>query len=85
MQALDIAVLRGQFPALNQLVEGKTPVFFDGPGGAQVPHAVLTAMTDYLGRFNANLGGPFFSARATEQQALRARLAVAALAGGGAG
>ena len=57
MQPLDIAVLRGQFPALNQLVDGKTPIFFDGPGGAQVPHSVLTAMTDYLGRFNANLGG----------------------------
>lgn len=81
MQALDIAVLRGQFPALNQLVEGKAPIFFDGPGGAQVPHAVLTAMTDYLGHFNANLGGPFFSARVTEQQALRARLAVATLLG----
>ncbi|MGX9105272.1 cysteine desulfurase-like protein, partial [Escherichia coli] len=65
MQPLDIAVLRGQFPALNQLVDGKTPIFFDGPGGAQVPHSVLSAMTDYLGHFNANLGGPFFSARAT--------------------
>ncbi|WP_314926911.1 cysteine desulfurase-like protein [Aeromonas piscicola] len=81
MQALDIAVLRGQFPALNQLVDGKTPIFFDGPGGAQVPRPVLTAMTDYLGHFNANLGGPFFSARATEQQAQRARQAVATLLG----
>lgn len=81
MQPLDIAVLRGQFPALNQLVDGKTPIFFDGPGGAQVPHSVLSAMTDYLGRFNANLGGPFFSARATEQQAQRAREAVATLLG----
>ncbi len=81
MQPLDIAVLRGQFPALNQLVDGKTPIFFDGPGGAQVPHSVLAAMTDYLGRFNANLGGPFFSARATEQQAQRAREAVATLLG----
>ena len=60
MQPLDIAVLRGQFPALNQLVDGKTPIFFDGPGGAQVPHSVLSAMTDYLGHFNANLGGAFF-------------------------
>ncbi|MCX7132458.1 MAG: aminotransferase class V-fold PLP-dependent enzyme [Aeromonas sp.] len=81
MQALDIAVLRGQFPALNQLVDGKTPTFFDGPGGAHVPRPVLTAMTDYLGHFNANLGGPFFSARATEQQAQRARQAVATLLG----
>jgi hypothetical protein len=27
MQALDIAVLRGQFPALNQLLDGKIPSF----------------------------------------------------------
>ncbi|EOD53473.1 cysteine desulfurase-like protein [Aeromonas molluscorum] len=81
MQPLDVAVLRGQFPALNQLIDGKSPLFFDGPGGAQVPQSVLGAMTDYLGRFNANLGGPFFSGRETEQQALRARQVAATLLG----
>ena len=46
-----------------QSVDGHTPIFLDGPGGSQVPQAVLDAMAAYLGLYNSNLGGAFFSKR----------------------
>lgn len=52
--------VRQQFPALAQIVNDKPVVFFDGPGGSQVPQSVLDVMVAYLGRYNANLGGHYF-------------------------
>ena len=47
--APDLSVLRDQFPALQQTDEQGQPfVYFDGPGGSQVPQAVIDAMADYL-------------------------------------
>ena len=51
---------RSQFPSLTQTIDGLPVVFLDGPGGSQVPNSVLTAMTEYLGYSNSNLGGHFF-------------------------
>lgn len=51
---------RTQFSALGQLYQGKSVVFFDGPGGSQVPRTVLDKMVDYLGHHNANLGDTIF-------------------------
>jgi cysteine desulfurase family protein (TIGR01976 family) len=46
--------IRAQFPALDR-VQGNQPVaYFDGPGGTQVPRAVVEAMADYLYHHNAN-------------------------------
>jgi cysteine desulfurase family protein (TIGR01976 family) len=56
--AFDIAAVRAQFPALA----GGT-VFFDGPGGTQVPQSVIDAMADCLREANANVGGPFETSR----------------------
>ncbi|MDO4695922.1 MAG: cysteine desulfurase-like protein [Neisseria sp.] len=50
--------IRSRFPALQHADDkGRFPVFFDGPGGSQVPYSVLEAMTAYLGRYNSNFGG----------------------------
>jgi cysteine desulfurase family protein (TIGR01976 family) len=38
-------------------------IFADGPGGTQVPDAVIEAMTRCLLEANANLGGPFETSR----------------------
>ena len=46
--------LRTHFPALTRLHAGKPVAYFDGPGGTQVPSAVVEAMTDYLYHHNAN-------------------------------
>ncbi|WP_330961188.1 cysteine desulfurase-like protein [Photobacterium sp. 53610] len=75
----DVAKVRQQFPALNQRVNNEPVYFFDGPGGSQVPSTVLQAMTDYLGRYNSNLGGAFFSSEVTVSLMASARQAVQAL------
>src|SRR5437764_9432094 len=46
--------IRAQFPALERRHHGYPVAYFDGPGGTQVPRAVVEAMTDYLYRHNAN-------------------------------
>jgi cysteine desulfurase family protein (TIGR01976 family) len=63
---LDPAALRRQFPALNRQVHGRTPVFLDGPGGTQVPQAVIDAMVRYLSTCNANHGGAFTTSRESD-------------------
>ncbi|MGO2332692.1 MAG: cysteine desulfurase-like protein [Pseudoalteromonas nigrifaciens] len=76
---MNITQLREQFPALMQSVNGKSPVFLDGPGGSQVPQSVLNAMTAYLGYYNSNLGGAFFSSDKTVELMANARQAAAEL------
>jgi cysteine desulfurase family protein (TIGR01976 family) len=46
--------IRSQFPALNRIHNNFPVAYFDGPGGTQVPRAVVEAMTDYLFNHNAN-------------------------------
>ncbi|WP_375320773.1 cysteine desulfurase-like protein [Aliivibrio logei] len=71
--------VRPQFPALSQTIESHPVLFLDGPGGSQVPTSVLTAMTEYLGYSNSNLGGHFFSSQKTNAVMDNARTACAAL------
>ena len=70
---------RRQFSALSRQIDGKPAIFFDGPGGAQVSRGVLEKMTDYLGKYNANLGGHYFSSRVTGEVMSQARESVRAL------
>src|SRR5215831_10929529 len=60
---LDFAASRKRFPALHQKRDGRTPVYFDGPAGTQVPRRVIDAMVGYLTRCNANHGGVFATSR----------------------
>ncbi|MEO2267794.1 cysteine desulfurase-like protein [Pseudoalteromonas sp. YIC-656] len=76
---MNLSALRSQFPALMQKVDGAAPIFFDGPGGAQVPQSVLEAMSAYLGFYNSNLGGAFFSSDKTVAVMGEARQAIADL------
>ncbi|MEO8561934.1 MAG: cysteine desulfurase-like protein [bacterium] len=52
--ARTVESIRGDFPALDRLEQGHPVAYFDGPGGSQVPRAVVEAMTDYLYHHNAN-------------------------------
>ena len=72
-------LVRSQFPALTQTINDSPVLFLDGPGGSQVPNSVLTAMTDYLGSSNSNLGGHFFSSQRTNIVMDNARASCAAL------
>ena len=76
---MNLTKLRRQFPALMQQVAGKSPIFLDGPGGSQVPQTVLGAMSAYLGYYNSNLGGAFFSSDKTVELMANARQAAADL------
>ena len=77
----DLTWVRSQFPALALEVAGKPAVFFDGPGGTQVPRRVIDAISDYLIRSNANTHGGFLTARRTEEMLAEAHAAIADLLG----
>jgi len=51
---LNVKTIRSHFPALERVHEGRPVAYFDGPGGTQVPRAVVDAMADYLLHHNAN-------------------------------
>lgn len=70
---------RAQFSALGQTHNDLPVVFLDGPGGSQVPQSVLDAMQGYLGYFNSNLGGHYFSSQHTTALMTQAREHAAAL------
>ncbi|CAI0704031.1 cysteine desulfurase-like protein [Serratia ficaria] len=70
---------RAQFSALRQRHDDRPVIFFDGPGGSQVSQGVLEKMTDYLGKYNANLGGHYFSSHRTTEVMDHARESVRAL------
>jgi cysteine desulfurase family protein (TIGR01976 family) len=75
--ALDLNWVRSQFPSLAQTVNGHPAVFFDGPGGTQVPQRVIDAISDYLRRDNSNTSGAYATGRRTDAMISAARSAMA--------
>ena len=78
---LDIAAIRKQFPSLTQTQDGKPVVYFDNPGGTQVPQTVIDAMVQYLVRDNANHGGAFPTSRRSDAMLEEAHQAMADMLG----
>jgi cysteine desulfurase family protein (TIGR01976 family) len=78
---LDISAIRKQFPSLSQTQEGKPVVFFDNPGGTQVPQRVIDAMVNYLRRDNANHAGAFPTSRRSDAMLEEAHQAMADMLG----
>ena len=78
---LNVHALRAQFPALNELYNGRPAIFFDNPGGTQVPQRVIDAMVDYLTRRNANTHGVFETSQRSDLVIDAARQAAADLLG----
>ena len=62
-----IEKVRSCFPSLDRIVGGREAVFFDGPGGSQVPSSVTDAMSEYLLRHNANTGMSFATSLETDE------------------
>ena len=73
----DVAWVRSQFPALSESVNGEPAAFLDGPGGTQVPHKVILAISDYLQHSNANTCGAYATSRRTDAVIGGARAAMA--------
>ncbi len=65
---LDVTAARARFSALQREL-----VFFDGPGGTQVPDEVIEAVSEYYRTSNANTSGPYETSRRTETLDKQAR------------
>ena len=70
--------VRSQFPALARVHHGHPVAYFDGPGGTQVPQAVVDAVGDYLLHHNANTHWVYPTSRETDALLLDARRVYAA-------
>ena len=70
----ELSAYRRHFPALSM-----PQIFFDNPGGTQVPSAVADAMRDYLLTANANIGGAFRTSQRTNTVIAEAHQAMADL------
>jgi cysteine desulfurase family protein (TIGR01976 family) len=71
-----VAAVRASFPAL-----AGGAAYLDGPGGSQVPQAVLDAVERCLREQNANLGGAFATSAAAVEVMERGRAAAADFTG----
>jgi cysteine desulfurase family protein (TIGR01976 family) len=82
MQAAQLPSLhdiRKQFPALSRVQAGRPIVYFDGPGGTQVPRVVVEAMNDYLFHHNANTHWAYPTSNETDALIASARQTLADL------
>jgi len=73
----DLSSYRCYFPALELTVNGEPAVYFDNPGGTQVPQQVIDAMVSYLREANANTYGAFVTSQRTNAVIAAARSAMA--------
>jgi cysteine desulfurase family protein (TIGR01976 family) len=67
-----VEAVRARFSALQRDL-----VFFDAPGGTQVPDSVIEGIAGYLRDENANLGGPFETSRLSDALIERAHATAA--------
>ena len=76
---------RADFPALAPRRSGAELAFLDGPGGSQVPRAVIDAIAEFYATCNVNAHGNFPPSREVDRRMLEARAAVAAFLGASSG
>lgn len=78
----EFEAIRAQFPALQRKGRDDRPcVYFDAPGGTQVPQPVIDAISNYLTMQNANTHGQFITSRESDRTIEQARIAAAELLG----
>jgi cysteine desulfurase family protein (TIGR01976 family) len=82
LEVANVETIRQAFPALKRLHEGRPVAYFDGPGGTQVPQAVVDAVADYLLNHNANTHWEYPTSNETDAALLGARAALADFVGG---
>ncbi|HEY1013209.1 MAG TPA: cysteine desulfurase-like protein [Herpetosiphonaceae bacterium] len=79
---IDLTPFRLHFPALAQAHNGNPLIFFDNPGGTQVPQQVIDHVADYYRRSNANTHGAFVTSARTDAVIAEAHEGLAQLLGG---
>ena len=70
--SLDFSTCRNHFPALST-----GAIYFDNPGGTQVPQQSIDRMTAYLTTTNANHDGAFPTSQASDEVIAETRAAMA--------
>ena len=78
---ISVSPIRAAFPALQRRHLGQPVAYFDGPGGTQVPQAVVDAMADYLFHHNANTHWQYPTSVETDALLADARQTLADLLG----
>jgi len=81
MTTFDVDAIRARFPALSVTHDGRPFVYFDGPGGTQVPQSVIDAVVGYYRSSNANHGGTFLTSERSDAIVDDAHAALADLIG----
>jgi cysteine desulfurase family protein (TIGR01976 family) len=81
MTTFDVDAIRARFPALSLTHDGRPFVYFDGPGGTQVPQSVIDAVVGYYRESNANHGGTFLTSERSDAIVEDAHAAIADLLG----
>ena len=81
MTTFDVDAIRARFPALSLTHDGRPFVYFDGPGGTQVPQSVIDAVVGYYRQSNANHGGTFLTSERSDAIVEDAHAALADLLG----
>ncbi len=76
---------RKDFPALQKSRDGDALAFLDGPGGSQVPAAVIEAIADFYATCNVNTHGNFPPSREVDRRMRQAREVVAVFLGAASG
>jgi cysteine desulfurase family protein (TIGR01976 family) len=77
----DIDEVRSRFPSLDRRDDSHAAAFLDGPGGTQVPKAVIDAMASPLRDGVSNLGGGFGPSDDAERITADARAAMGRMLG----
>jgi cysteine desulfurase family protein (TIGR01976 family) len=72
---------RADFPSLRRTFAGHQVAFLDGPGGTQVPQAVIDAVADCYRNRNVNTHGNFPPSAELDERIIAARTAIADLLG----
>jgi cysteine desulfurase family protein (TIGR01976 family) len=79
--SFDMSQLRDQFPALQQVVRGRVPAFFDNPAGTQVPLDVIDAVRDIMTTSNSYPHGNFSASERSSDAVDGAHAAMADMLG----
>jgi cysteine desulfurase family protein (TIGR01976 family) len=72
---------RPDFPSLQREFHGRPLVYFDGPGGTQIPRQVIDAIAHYYTSCNSNTHGSFITTQESDKLLEETRHVIAAFLG----
>ena len=72
---------RPDFPSLQREFRGRPLVYFDGPGGTQIPRQVIDAIVHYYTTCNSNTHGSFITVQESDRLLEETRRAIATFLG----